>query len=133
MPLEGVKGLGAGAQASAKRRRADRHDHEFLEVHAVVGVVAAVEDVHHRHGQGIGADSAQIRVEGHVRGVGGGPGGGHGDAEDGVGAELALVGRAVQLDHRRSIRPGRAASMPMSFGAISSLTFPTALSTPLPP
>ena len=37
--------------ASANDRRADRHDHEFLEVDAAVGVRAAVEDVHHRHGQ----------------------------------------------------------------------------------
>ena len=35
--------------ASRKRRRADRHDHELLHVEAVVGVRAAVDDVHHRH------------------------------------------------------------------------------------
>ncbi len=38
---------------AAPRRsgRADRHDHEFLEVDRVVGVLAAVDDVHHRHRQ----------------------------------------------------------------------------------
>jgi hypothetical protein len=37
--------------ASAKRRRADRHDHEFLDVDRIVGMGAAVDDVHHRHRQ----------------------------------------------------------------------------------
>ena len=37
--------------ASAKRGGADRHDHEFLEVDRIVGMGAAVEDVHHRHRQ----------------------------------------------------------------------------------
>ena len=49
--------------ASAKCRRADRHDHEFLEVDAVVGVNAAVEDVHHRHRQQVRIDAADIAIE----------------------------------------------------------------------
>ena len=39
------------AAPSAKRRRADRHDHEFLEVDRIVGMHAAIDDVHHRHRQ----------------------------------------------------------------------------------
>ena len=37
--------------ASANDAGAERHDHELLEVDAAVGVRAAVQDVHHRHGQ----------------------------------------------------------------------------------
>ena len=42
---------------------ADRHDHELLEVDAVVGVRAAVQDVHHRHGQHVRAVAAEVAVE----------------------------------------------------------------------
>ena len=48
---ERVERLGAVAQRLGEARRADRHDHEFLEVDRVLGVLAAVDDVHHRHRQ----------------------------------------------------------------------------------
>ena len=47
--LEGVEHLGAVAQRLAEARRPDRQDHELLDIEAVVGVGAAVHDVHHRH------------------------------------------------------------------------------------
>ena len=40
--------------ASATRRRADRQDHEFLDVDRIVGMDAAIDDVHHRHRQRCG-------------------------------------------------------------------------------
>ena len=49
--LQRVVDLGAPAQRLGEAGRADRHDHELLEVDVVVGVGAAVEDVHHRHRQ----------------------------------------------------------------------------------
>ena len=50
--LERVVDLGPPAQRLAEVRRADRRDHELLEVRALlVGVGAAVDDVDHRHGQ----------------------------------------------------------------------------------
>ena len=49
--LQRVEDLGAVAQRLAKRRRAERHDHELLHVDAVVGVRAAVDHVHQRHRQ----------------------------------------------------------------------------------
>jgi hypothetical protein len=49
--LQRVEDLGPHPQALGERRRARRHDHELLEVDLVVGVGAAVEHVHHRHGQ----------------------------------------------------------------------------------
>ena len=60
---------------------------------------AAVEDVHHRRGEQAGGESAEVLVELDAEVVGHGARGGHRDREDGVGAELALVGRAVELAH----------------------------------
>ncbi len=74
-------------------------DHEFLEVDVVVGVFSAIEDVHHGYGEGFGAGSAEVAVEWEACGFGGGLGDGHGDAEDGVGAEFSLVGGSIELDH----------------------------------
>ena len=96
--LERVVRLHAPAQRLAEARRADRHDHELLEVDVVVGVDAAVEDVHHRHRQHVGVGPADVAVERQLQLGGGGPGHGQGDAEDGVGAEAGLVVGAVEGD-----------------------------------
>ena len=87
-----LQGLGPGGSAH-------RHDHEFLNVHVVGGVSAAVENVHHGNGQGLAVDAAQIAVQGHAQSLGSGPGHGHGHRQDGVGAQAGLVGGAVQIDH----------------------------------
>ena len=47
--LQRVEDLGAVAHRLAEARRADRDDHQLLQVEVVVGVRAAVDDVHHRH------------------------------------------------------------------------------------
>ncbi len=60
---------------------------------------AAVDDVHHRDGEHIGVGAADIAVQGDVEVVGGSVGNCEAHAEDGVGAELALGGGAVELDH----------------------------------
>ena len=60
---------------------------------------AAVEDVHHGHGEGLGVDTADIVVEADAQALSGGLGAGQGGAQDGVGAQTALVGGAVELDH----------------------------------
>ena len=46
-----MEDFGAHAQGFGEVRRADRRDHEFLEVDRIVGMRAAIEDVHHRHRQ----------------------------------------------------------------------------------
>ena len=97
-------------RASRNDSAPERHDHEFLEIDVVVGVLAAVEDVHHRHRQILGVGAAEVAVERQPDRVGGGVGDGQGDAEDGVGAELGLVGRAVQFDQQRGrVPPARRA------------------------
>ena len=132
--LERVEDLGAHAQRLGERRRADRHDHELLEVDRVVGVRAAVEDVHHRHGQHVRRLAAEVAPQRQ--------------------ALLRRGGRARRRARRRgsrwrpaapcsACRRGRSArgrgpawssaSKPATASAISPLTLPTAFVTPLPP
>ena len=92
--------FGSIPQRLGKSQGANRHNHELLKIHAVVGVLAPVEDVHHGHRQPASSASAQIAVERKRRGSCGGPGNGHGHSQDRVGPELALVGRPVQFDHQ---------------------------------
>ena len=98
--LEHVVGLGAPAQRLAEAGRADRHDHELLEVHAVVGVDPAVQHVHHRHGQHVGVGAADGAVQRDLQLGGRRLGRRQRHAEDGVGPEAGLVVGAVEVDHR---------------------------------
>lgn len=91
--------LGAPAQGLGEGLRADRGDHELLDVHVGVGVRPAVQDVHHRNGQQVRVRAAQVAEERQVGRFGGGVRDGERDAEDGVGAERALVVGGVQVEH----------------------------------
>jgi len=73
-------------------------DHELLHVNRVVGVRAAVDDVHHRHRQIAGEGAADVLVERQLGVRRRGLGHGQAHAQDRVGAEAALVGRAVEVD-----------------------------------
>ena len=93
--------LDTPAQALSEARRADRHDHELLQIECVIGVHAAVDDVHHRHGQDVCVGAANLQVERHAIEGSGSMSAGERYAEDGVRAEAALVRRAVELDQGR--------------------------------
>ena len=131
--FEGVEGLGSVAQGLGEAGGADGHDHELLEVHAVVGVLAAVEDVHHRHRQPHRPRAAEVGIQRQLGRGRRGPGHRHRNAEDRVGPELALDGRSVQVDHQAVDfgLPRRVHSQEL--GGDPWLTLATALSTPLPP
>ncbi len=60
---------------------------------------SAIENVEHRGGQDAGVYAAEVTVERQLQGLGHGAAGGHGDSENGVGAQLGLVRRAVQGNH----------------------------------
>ena len=60
--LERVEHLHPVAQRFPEGRRAKRHEHELLHVDAVVGVRAAIDHVHERHGQRHLARAAQVPV-----------------------------------------------------------------------
>src|SRR5437660_7386239 len=100
--LERMKHLGAGAQRLAKARRPDRQDHELLDIQAVVGVGAAIDDVHHRHGHDGLATVAErlpeIAIERQPCIARRGVRARNRYSEQRVGAEPALVLRAVELD-----------------------------------
>ncbi len=94
-----MKHLAAATDGVGEGIEAQGHDHELLHVNVVVGVRAAVDDVHHGGRQQAGADAAEI-AEQRQAGVGRrGMGRGQRNAEDGVGPQLALVLGAVQIDH----------------------------------
>ena len=98
--LEGAVDLGAPAQALGKARSTHGHNHELLEVNVVVGMHAAVEDVHHGRGQQVGVNAAQILVQRQARRLCRSAGNGQRYAQNGVGAELGFVGRAVGGNQR---------------------------------
>ena len=99
--LERVIDLRAVADGFAESGRALRHDHVFLEIDRRVGMGAAVEHVGERNGQRLRVGPAEIFIERQPDRRGGGVRGGHGDAEDGVRAEVLLGRRAVELEHLR--------------------------------
>ena len=103
--LQRVVDLGAPAQGLGEGLRTDRGDHELLDVHVGVGVRPTVEDVHHRDGQQVRVRATEVAEQRQVGGLGGGVRDGQRDAEDGVGAERALVLGGVQVEHRLVDQP----------------------------
>src|SRR6185312_11829305 len=101
--LQVMEDLGAVAQRLAEARSADRQDHELLDVEAVVGMRAAVDDVHHRHRHhrlpAARETLREIAVEGQPGIARRGVRSRERDGENGVGAETTLVLGAVELDH----------------------------------
>jgi hypothetical protein len=77
-----------------------RHDHELLQVDVVVGVLAAVQDIHHGHRQHVSVHPAQVPVQGQAESIRGRLGHGQGGPENGVGPKTTLVGRPVGIDHQ---------------------------------
>ena len=61
---------------------------------------AAVENIHHRHRQDTAMDAAHIGIERQARLLGRSLGGGEADAENRIGADAALIGGTVEIDHR---------------------------------
>ncbi len=98
--LQRVEDLRAPAHRLAQRVGAVGDDHEFLEVDRVVGMLAAVDDVHHRHRQHVRLNAADVAIERQAAALGRRLGDREADAEDRVGAEARLVLGAVELDHR---------------------------------
>ena len=91
--------LGAPAQGFPEGGRAHRHDHELLRVHGVGGVCAAVENVHHGHGQAVAVHAAEEAVQRHFQRCGSCAAGCNGHGQNGVCAQIGLVLGAVGLDH----------------------------------
>ncbi len=100
--LEGVEDFRDPAQTFGEGLGADGGNHELLEVDQIVSMLATVDDVGHRNGQGevlVLVQLADVLPEGQVLGGGSGAANGHGHGQHGVGAQLALVLGAVERDH----------------------------------
>jgi hypothetical protein len=98
---ERMKNLRAPPQRFAERRRAERHHHELLKVDARIGVRAAVQDVHHRDGQGerrVSVERADMPIQRDLFRCRFRAQTGHRHAEQRIGAESALGRRAVERD-----------------------------------
>ena len=98
--LQGVECLSAVADRFAEGRSAERNDHEFLQIEVVIRVSAAVDHVHHRDGERHSARAAEVAVERKTGLFSRGAGNRHGNGENRVRAEAALVLRAIELNHR---------------------------------
>lgn len=76
-------------------------NHELLEGQTATGVGATVQDVLEGNGKDVGllgtGEVRDVDVEGNTLLSSGGLGDSQGDTEDGVGTEVALVGRAIEL------------------------------------
>ena len=96
--LERLKGLGAIAHRFPKCGRTHRDDHEFLNVEIVVGMRAAVDDIHHRHRQGHRTRTAEIAIERQSGLFGRSLGNRHRHRQRCVGAESGLVVGTVEFD-----------------------------------
>ncbi len=98
-----VEDFDAPAQRFVETRRAERHHHELLHVDGIVGVRAAIENVHHRDGQRVRRRIARIASEIFVERLAGrGSGrsrGSHRNGKNCVGAEIGFGRRAVGFDH----------------------------------
>ena len=98
--FQSVEDFRTGAQRFAEAVEAGGHNHEFLNVHRVIGVLAAVDDVHHWHRQLVAVLVLDVAVQGQALAVGAGVGQGQGNAQNGVGAEVFLKVVAVQFQHQ---------------------------------
>ena len=92
--------LNASAQSLGVGVEAVRGDHVLLNVGGEVSVSATVHDVHVRDRQDVAVGAADVAVQRQAGGLGGSVQSSQGDAQDGVGAQLALVRGAVELDHQ---------------------------------
>mmetsp|Transcript_79159 Transcript_79159/g.173575 ORF Transcript_79159/g.173575 Transcript_79159/m.173575 type:complete len:466 (-) Transcript_79159:120-1517(-) len=101
--LEGVVALAADSHGLLEGGGADRDDEVLLEGQLVACVGAAVDHVEARHRQGqlasVAGQLGEVLVERHTLRFGGGLSSSHGDTQDSVGSELALVGGAIQSTH----------------------------------
>ena len=100
-----VKNLRTNAHGIRKIHRTNRHDHEFLNIQRVVGMRAAIHDVHHRRWQKMRVYPAKITPQRQANGLRSCARRRHRHTQNGVRTEPPLVGGAVKIDHGL-VKPG---------------------------
>ena len=98
-----MKYLGAVAQRLTEAGRSRGLNHKLLNIHVIIRMFAAIDDIHHRHGQRIDAGTA-IQISDMCIQWQAGIGGRRlrrrqGHRQNGVGSQLRLILGAVQLQH----------------------------------
>src|ERR1700682_3182238 len=94
-----MKAFSAGAECLGEARESDGREHELLKVDARLSVSSAVENVEQWDGQDLRAVAAKAAIQRHARRGGGGVAACEADGKDRVGAQAALVRRAVERAH----------------------------------
>ena len=130
--LERVEDLAHLADGFRPALGAHRHDHEFLEIDLVVRVLAAVDDVRHRHRQLAGVGAADVAVQRQVVAIAAALATARDTPRMAFAPSLDLFSVPSSSISRLSIRRWSMAGRPSSSPAILSLTLATAVSTPLP-
>jgi len=100
--LEVLVDLSGHAHSLSEALGASGADHELLHGKTVASVATTVDNVEARkrkHELLVARELSNIAVEGKTLEGGGGTADAHGDTEDGVGTELALVGGTVDINH----------------------------------
>ena len=92
--------LCAHSQRTRKALRAGGENHEFLNIQPIARVCAAVENIHHRHGQNMRLHTAEVAEQRDMLGTCRRLCAGDGHGERGVCAEYGFIFRAVQRDER---------------------------------
>ena len=96
--LQRVEYFSAVTHGFTKARRAQRDDHELLQIKIVVGVCAAIDHVHHGHRHLHAAHAAKVAVQRQAGLFRRRAGHGHRHCQHGVGTQARLVLGAVQVD-----------------------------------
>ena len=97
--LQGVENFRTHADSFTNRRRADRHNHKFLEVNRVVSVLTAVNNVHHRHRQNVSHCTAEITIKREFAFFSLSLSHSHRNGENGISTEVTFVFSAVEFNH----------------------------------
>ena len=97
--LKGMEHLGAPAQPLGKRACSHRHHHKLLHIHRVGGMGAAIQNIHHGNGQGIGGRAAQKTIERHSVRTGRCPRRGQRGCQYGISPQIRFILCSVRCLH----------------------------------
>src|SRR5690554_290167 len=122
-----MKNLGADTQGFGEVGCADGLNHELLDVDVVVGMLTAIENVHHRHRHAVltrlAIELGDMGIERHALGIGCRLGCRQRNSQNGVGTQLGLVVGTIEFEHgivETTLVAGIHADKPLTDGSINS-------------
>ena len=95
-----MENLGAHTQRLSKAGSTHRHHHKFLNIHVVVCVLAAVENIHHRYRQSLGIHTANITIQRHTQACSRSLSHRQRSTENGISAQFTLIRSTIQLQQQ---------------------------------